>query len=156
MNGPTPSPVFLRMTEASPKTASDRTYLSNEHRPFICYGVSWVSGYVLARSPAGIIIPAGLTGVFVTLVEWASMVQRFDRIPLAALDPGLSNKFGNPLLFPQRPYFPTAPFVIDLAASFVRQAPRVALLPIVDLEFLLVPADAANLAAAGLQMPRKK
>jgi len=156
MNAPRPSPVFLRMTTASPKTTSDRVFLSSEHRPFICYGVTWISGSFLSWAPNRVIIPDGLLQGFVTLVEWGSMVQRFDRVPVAALDPGPSQKQTTGNWNPALPFFPTAPFVIDLAASFLRQPPGADLYPVVCLEFALVPADAANLAAAGLQMPRTK
>lgn len=133
--------------------ARGRRFISGEHRPYICYGVNAVSfnigaGLSLRSSLNGVGLPAAPLPGFLTLVEWGTMVYRIDRVPLMACDPASA---GQPV--PAFPVFTTAPFLVDLGASFVDVPPAQAKLEGLVLNLALAPADASNLQAAGLLVP---
>jgi len=153
-----PAPVFSRLfTVATPQLQPGRAYISNEHRPFIVYGLSAVTNNPpvgLTNTPSGVAIKPPPAEGFITLVEWGTMVPRLSRVPLAAFDRANVKPFpGN--FWVSYPYFAVAPFVVDLAASFVDVPTQYGKFNSVVLDAALVPADAVNIAAAGLKYPGK-
>jgi hypothetical protein len=155
MSKRTPPFVLSRLTETSPFINGGLNgvgFLGNEHRPFICYGFSSVAnnpGLGLSRALNGVAIASSPISCFVTLVEWGSMNKRFERVPYTAGDPRVNGAAP----FPAFPVFTCAPFLIDVAASFVEVPNILAKVNVALIELALVPADAANLAAAGLKVP---
>ena len=85
-----PAPIFSRLLVVEPpQYANGRAYISNEHRPYIVYGMSVVTNAPpvgLEVSPSGLNIAASPAVGFLTLVEWGTMIPRLSRVPLAALD----------------------------------------------------------------------
>lgn len=158
MNNRTPPPVLSRLInfQVGP-TGWGRAFLGREHRPFICYGIQGVTfnlsrGISLRNGLTGTGLPQGPFSAFVSLVEWGTMDRRFDRVPYDVADPVASANVSG--LAPAFPVFTTAPFLIDLAASFVDVPPFFAgSTKDLCIELALVPADRANMAAAGLSFP---
>lgn len=155
-----PAPVFNRLLQVTPpNNGTGRAYLSNEHRPYVLYGINAVS-YLASRQVGLRTAPNGVgpvnppVGGFFTLVEWGTMVPRFSRIPVMAADPGSVFQIGGGVAIPY-PLFPCVPFVVDLAASYVEVPPFLAKNNVVLFDVAIVPADAVNVAAAGLKFPRK-
>jgi len=154
----TPAPVLSRLLQVVPPfSGKGRGYLSSEHRPYIVYGLNSVTingNFGLSRAPNGIVVSSPPPPGFLTLVEWGSMVPRLSRVPVVAFDPGSLKPFPADQSI-EYPYFPVAPFVCDLAASFVDVPEFGDKFNVVLLDVALVPADAANIAAAGLKFPRR-
>lgn len=160
MNRALPPFVSTKLLTArfDPARRSGRAYLSREHRPYICYGISGVSfnvarGLSLRSAPDGAGLPALPFGAFVTLVEWGSMDQRLSRIPWPCTDPAANDfpsKVGN---FAAFPVFTCAPFLVDLSASYIDIPDFASKSVVACVEVALTPADAANITAAGLRPP---
>lgn len=156
MSNRTPPFVITRLAETSPMlggVSNGLGYFGNEHRPFLCYGFSAVTrtndGLGLRRALNGTPLSFSPTSAFVTLVEWGTMNKRFERIPFIAADPRQNGRFP----FPAFPVFTCAPFLIDVAASYIEVPDFLVKLNVAVIELALVPADAANIAAAGLKVP---
>jgi hypothetical protein len=157
MSNRTPPFVLTRLAEAASNGGGGNqglAYFGNEHRPFICYGFSAVTNNPgedigLSRSLGGVLLTASPTSGFVTLVEWGTMNKRFERLPFQVADPRGNGRAP----FPAFPVFTCAPFLIDVAASYIEVPSFVLKVNVNVVELALVPADAANLAAAGLKVP---
>lgn len=149
----TPSPIFTRLLQVLPPPGGvGRSYLSNEHRPYILQGLTcYTQSY--GRAPNGLIPAPNSSGMsaYVTLVEWGTMDPRFSRVPLAAF----VSEFPFPIRHLWQPWFSTVPFVVDLAASYLEVPALFSAADVYVFNADLVPADAENIAAAGLKMPRK-
>ena len=155
-----PAPVFRRLIEVNaPELATGgRAYLDRQHRPLICYGFKVVTFDVaivagLRNGPSG--LPNSGAPPFdgwVTLVEWDTMDRRHDRVPLAAADQNWVLRQSG-VDAEDDPTYQTAPFLVDLAASYVELPAFAVKVPIILLEFATVPADPANIRAAGLRVP---
>lgn len=140
-----------------PATRSGRAYLSAEHRPYICHGISGVTfngprGVGLKNNPQGLALPVLPLSCFITLTEWGSMDQRFSRVPWSCTD-AAANPFPSTLNFAGFPVFTCRPFLIDLRASYVDLPAFISKNNVVTVELALTPADGANLRAAGLPVP---
>lgn len=152
-----PNPIFSRLLQVTPPAqanARGRGYLSNEHRPYIIYGINAISIAQLTAAPNGDFLSAGPLPGFLTLMEWGSMVPRLSRIPTTAFDPSTVKPPGS--TFISYPFFPIAPFVVDLAASYIEVPAFGTKFGTICLDVAIVPADATNVQAAGLKLPVKR
>jgi hypothetical protein len=152
-----PNPIFSRLLQVVQPVQQNnrgRGYLSKEHRPYIIYGINAISVTQLTVAPNGDFLSAAPLPGFLTLMEWGSMVPRLSRIPTTAFDPSTVKPPG--LTFIQYPFFPIAPFVVDLAASYIEVPAFATKFGTICLDVAIVPADAANVHAAGLKFTFKR
>jgi hypothetical protein len=152
-----PNPIFSRLLQVTPPAQANqrgRGYLSNEHRPYIIYGINAISVTQLTVAPNGDFLSAAPLPGFLTLMEWGTMVPRLSRIPTTSFDPSTVKPIGS--TFIQYPFFPIAPFVVDLAASYIEVPAFATKFGTICLDVAIVPADAANVHAAGLKFTFKR
>lgn len=150
--------VFPKMT-----AAGQRVFLSQERRPLVCYGFDVIlndasTGRGLTASPYNdgfppdINAPGAVPSVFVSFLEWLTMHHRVSRYPVKAAN---ASQLANPITGrgPRvaRPYVATAPFLVDLSASYVFNA--VGGKPRIGIQVYYTSADPVHLRQAGLQMP---
>lgn len=142
--------------------AGTRHYLSSEHRPYICYGVSTIwntaafgefKGLDTMPTPPQFALPQTAVALYFTLVEWHTMRERHKDLPYMYFAPYSASVLTGGKFRATAPALKCRPFLIDLGASYVRGAGAAAKTFGVGFDFDLVPADAANLARAGLKLP---
>lgn len=151
----------LSITTVWPKwnTTGQRVYLSEQRRPVICYGFdvilndpSTTTGVTAAPVTDG--FPPAVSGVgdvppvFLTLREWRTLQEKVSRYPCMGANVGHIRGTSIRGVARGRPFFATAPFLLDMGASSGINAgggkPRI------GIAFYYTPADPLHLELAGL------